>query len=247
MNSDVLNATIILVMFAIWMIAVLRVKLFDCIRCYGKKDLFLAGFCLLGSYLYALYAISNGVMMSQSNEQSIAHYVDKLINNLLNQNVHIVSCFCYLLFGCLIFVIWGMTEKRVSDRLLKSNLKFSIGILGLITIKQLYIFKWSILHMLVALLLASAICSVICIYHKQRKLKYIYPVICILMLVVLAPTLNVVYEVSVIGVVSLIATVLANVIFHFSYYLRDVFKYIVNIGVVIGLICLENVVCNICL
>ena len=67
------------------------------------------------------------------------------------------------------------------------------------------------------------------------------------MLVVLAPTLNVVYEVSVIGVVSLIATVLANVIFHFSYYLRDVFKYIVNIGVVIGLICLENVVCNICL
>lgn len=247
MNSDIINGIIMFVMLAVWLIAVFRVRLFDCMHYYGKKDLTVAGLCLLGAYLFALYSISGGSIMSESNEQSIAHCVEKFISNLLNQNAQIMSCFCDLLFGGLTFVIWGMTEKRISDRLLKSNKKFSIGMLFLIAIKQVYTFEWSVLHMMIALLLASAICSAICVFHKQKRRKYIYPILCLLMLVVLVPTMNVIYEVALVGFISLAATVLANVVFHYSHYLRDVLKYVINIGVIIALIFAENILCNICL
>lgn len=247
MNSDIVNGIIIFLMLAVWLIVVFRVRLFDCMHYYGKKDLAIAGLCLLGAYLFALYSISDGTVMSESNEQSLAHCVEKLVNNLLNQNVQIMSCFCYLLFGGLTFVIWGMSEKRISDRLLKSNKKFSIGMLFLIAIKRVYTFEWSVLHMMIALLLASAICSAICVYHKQKRIKYIYPIMCLLMLGILVPTMKIIYEVALVGLISLVATVLANVIFYYSYYLRDVLKYVINIAVIIALIFAENILCNICL
>lgn len=233
----------LLVLLGIFVAVLLyRCGIVNYIHQIGKKDLLVTGALVILAAFAAIYVGARETSIYYEKQTIIAKCINKFFLELANDNVllkHIAQCVMLTLPA---IVLLGLVNKHLSDRAIDFSSNLMVPILLTVGFISVYSLKWTISHAMLCLLFAALMYSVMFIYKKLSKRMYVYPILCIVSMPVCVITPRIYLEVIIYIVLCVVCALIANWCFKHTRALRSVFRFVINVCVIVGLLYIENMI-----